>query len=338
MIEDFIFLIFFPAAYFVNVREKHRIYSQLVLSSPCPYLYLGLSMLEGEFFSQCWIPVVLKLQKQRRKQPRTDQCRGSGLTPLPQELLSSNRTSSRCQMVRRAAWTWIMKLILLWQGKGGFDDSARRETSGYFSIDVVLIWESITELCHFFLSLTFFCGLNKGIVLEFMLRILLLFQKLWNDRIKDVKLRCTAEFSLCARQECPVGWAAMGCSFSFMAGQLQFYICLTCFQLNNERQKNITEPPQTLTDVTSSVSDQTKRFNLRKINNCFNARIILSVLLLAALFFPVCNKFSFSLCWIWQQLYPLKLPWIWTLPFFCKELSWNTLQKWHCDDLIGELL
>lgn len=108
---------------------------------------------------------------------------------------------------------------------------------------------------------------------------LLLFQKLWNDRIKDVKLRCTAEFSLCARQECPVGWAALGCSFSFMAEQLQFHICLTCFKLNHERQKNVTEPPQTLTEVTSSVSDQTKRFNLRKINNCFNARIILSILL-----------------------------------------------------------
>lgn len=77
------------------------------------------------------------------------------------------------------------------------------------------------------LSLTVFCGLSKGIILEFMLRNLLLFQKLWNDRIKDGNLRCTAEFSLCARKECPVGWAARGCSFSFMAEQMQFHICLS---------------------------------------------------------------------------------------------------------------
>lgn len=87
-----------------------------------------------------------------------------------------------------------------------------------------------------------------------------------------------------------------------------------------ERQKNVIKPPQTLTEVTSSVSEQTKKFNLRKINNCLNARIILPVLLPGALFFPVRNKFSFSLCWIWKQLYPLKLSWIWTLLFFCNEL------------------
>lgn len=117
-------------------RERDRIYSQLVLNSPCPWLYLGLSMLEGEFFSQCWIPVVLKLQKQRRKQLRTDQSRGSGLTPLPRELLSSNRASSRCQMVRRAASTGIINFIPLWQGNGGFDACGGRETSGYFSINM----------------------------------------------------------------------------------------------------------------------------------------------------------------------------------------------------------
>lgn len=60
-----------------------------------------------------------------------------------------------------------------------------------------------------FLSLTVFCGLSKGTILEFMLRNLLLFQKFWNDRIKAVKLRCT-EFSLCACQESPVGWSSTG--------------------------------------------------------------------------------------------------------------------------------
>lgn len=175
------------------------IYTQLVLSLPCPRLYLGLSMLEGEFFSQCWIPVVLKLQKQRRKQPRTDRSRGSGLTPLPQELLSSNRTSSRCQTVRRAAQTWIIKLIPLWQGNGGFDASGGRGTSGYFSINVVLIWENITEMCHF--SSNYFLWFKEahciGIYVE---KLLLLFQKLWNDRTKDVQLWCTAKFfqSVCA--------------------------------------------------------------------------------------------------------------------------------------------
>lgn len=115
---------------------------------------------------------------------------------------------------------------------------------------------------------------------------------------------------VCTHQEHPVGWAALDCSFSFMAEHLQFHLCLTWFKPNKERQKNVIEPPKTLTEVTSSVSDQTKRFNLRKIKNCFNLRIILSVLLPGALFFPICNNFSLSLCWIWQQLYPFKSPWI----------------------------
>lgn len=64
----------------------------------------------------------------------------------------------------------------------------------------------------------------------------------------------------------------------------QFYICLLCFKVNIEKQRNVTEPPKTLPEATSLASDQINRLNLRKINSCFNLWTILSVLLPAALF------------------------------------------------------
>lgn len=69
-------------------------------------------MLEDEFFSRCWILVVQKLQKQRRKLLRTDQFRGFGPTPLHPEPHSHHPMSSPCQKEllwrspRPWAWMW----------------------------------------------------------------------------------------------------------------------------------------------------------------------------------------------------------------------------------------
>lgn len=58
---------------------------------------------------------------------------------------------------------------------------------------------NITEMCHF--SSNYFLWFKEahciGIYVE---KLLLLFQKLWNDRTKDVQLWCTAKFfqSVCA--------------------------------------------------------------------------------------------------------------------------------------------
>lgn len=146
----FIFIFF----YFIDlwIQERENIHCLQVISTSYFWLCLGLSMLEGEFFSQCWIPVVLKLQKQRRKQLRTDRFRGSGLTPLPQELLSSNLMSSQCQTVRRTGKN--TELIPLYQGNKGVDTSGGR-ASWYFSMTTFLIWKSITKSVIFFPSIVF---------------------------------------------------------------------------------------------------------------------------------------------------------------------------------------
>lgn len=73
----------------------------------------GSSMLEDEFFSRCWILVVQKLQKQRRKLLRTDQFRGFGPTPLHPEPHSHHPMSSPCQKVRgylQGGW-WIVSAV-----------------------------------------------------------------------------------------------------------------------------------------------------------------------------------------------------------------------------------
>lgn len=157
---------FFSTSYFVNPRERENIHCLQVISTSYFWLCLGLSMLEGEFFSQCWIPVVLKLQKQRRKQLRTDRFRGSGLTPLPQELLSSNLMSSQCQTVRRTGKNTDNRVNSSVPGKqrGWY---IWRESFLIFQHDYVFNLEKHNKKCDLFSILCFFLGLGC-ILLESM--------------------------------------------------------------------------------------------------------------------------------------------------------------------------
>lgn len=177
--------------YFIlSKSERENIHCLQVKSTSYFWLCLGLSMLEGEFFSQCWIPVVLKLQKQRRKQLRTDQFRGSGLTPLPQELLSSNLMSSQCQMVRRTGKNTDNTVNSSVPGKwrGWY---IWWENFLIFQHDYVFNLEKHNKKCVLS-SILFFSGFGVYFIRIYVVRPLLLFQKLWNDR---VKVRCASKFS-----------------------------------------------------------------------------------------------------------------------------------------------
>lgn len=87
----------------VSMAPKGRVLSQILTSRlawvplcPCS----GSSMPEDGFSSQCWIPAVQRLQKQRKSLLRTGRSRGFGRILLHQEWHKQHPESSPCRKVR----------------------------------------------------------------------------------------------------------------------------------------------------------------------------------------------------------------------------------------------
>lgn len=144
-------------------------------------------------------------------------------------------------------------------------------------MNVFLIWKNTTEMCQFFPSLRSFCVLRSYFIGIYVERLFYCFK---SCETTEQRLDVQQSVLVCGCTSvafCLI--SSTGCKFSFfiphpvhipftIAGgteHLQFCICRVCFKLNTEKQINVIEPPKTLSEVTSLISDETNRLTLRVI-------------------------------------------------------------------------